>query len=269
VTAGAPGGDGRSRSWEAPPPFTTLDRKARDGDADVLAPLTHLVRHHLEGRSGPLLVALAGSVAAGKSTFASALAAALATPDGPIVEVVSTDGFLFTNAELAARGLLARKGFPETYDHALIVDVLGRVARGERDVAVPRYSHQTYDRAGSPQVLHRPDVVIVEGIHALAPPVANLSSVLVYLDAAEDDLRTWFVARFTALVAAAADDPESFFAAWTGMSDDDVRHLAEAVWEQVNLVNLVEHILPTRWRADVVLRKGADHAVTHVATRIR
>ena len=223
---------------------------------------------HLAGRSGPLLVAVAGSVAAGKSTLAAALAAALAAhPDGPVVEVVSTDGFLYPNAALAARGLLARKGFPETYDHGLIADVLGRVARGARDIAVPRYSHRTYDRAGPPQVLHQPDVVIVEGIHALAPPVADLCTVLVYLDAAPDDLRSWFVTRFTGLVAAAHDDPGSFFAGWTAMSDDDVRHLAAAVWEQVNLVNLVEHILPTRWQADIVLRKGADHAVTHVATR--
>ena len=268
MTLGASGGG--SPSWEAPPPFTTLDRQAWDGGAGIHAPLVEMVHNQLGGRAGPLLIAVAGSVAAGKSTFASALAASLARrPAAPVVEVVSTDGFLFTNAELARRSLLARKGFPETYDHALIVDVLGRVARGERDVAVPRYSHQTYDRADPPQVLHRPDVVIVEGIHALGSPVADLCTLLIYLDASEEHIRSWFVARFAGLVAAAADDPGSFFAAWTGMSDDEVQGLALSVWEHVNLVNLVEHILPSRWRADVVLRKGADHAVTHVATRQR
>jgi type I pantothenate kinase len=250
----------------------------------VYVPLAEVVGVHLDARTdlhrrltdagapvnGPFIVALAGGVASGKSTCAAALADLLgARPGHPDVAVVSTDGFLLSNAALGARGLATRKGFPETYDRELIADVLGRIALGHGDVEVPHYSHRTYDVDGRTQVLGRPDVVIVEGINALAPVVSDFCSLLVYLDASEADLRAWFVDRFKTLVDEAADDPGSFFARWAGMRAEEVRSLAVAVWEHVNLVNLDEHILPMRWRADIVLRKGPDHALTHAAVRLR
>jgi type I pantothenate kinase len=250
----------------------------------VYVPLADVVGFHLDARTdlrrrlrdtgvavgGPFIVGLAGGVASGKSTCAAALADLLTVrPDDPDVAVVSTDGFLLSNAALGARGLATRKGFPETYDRELIADVLGRIALGHGGVEVPRYSHRAYDVDGRPQILDRPDVVIVEGINALAPVVADFCALLVYLDASEGDLRAWFVDRFKTLVSEAADDPGSFFAGWAGMEPEEVRGLAVSVWEHVNLVNLEEHILPTRWRADIVLRKGPDHALTHAAVRLR
>jgi type I pantothenate kinase len=287
------GGVGAESAWVAPPPFTTLDRLGwtalaprastvpvrRSADspitddewAAVYVPLAHVVGVHLDARTTrPLMVGLAGGVASGKSACADALADLLAARAGhPHVAVVSTDGFLLSNAVLGERGLAARKGFPESYDHDLVADVLGRIALGHEGVEVPRYSHRTYDIDDRPVVLGRPDVVIVEGINALTPVVSDFCSLLVYLDAAEADLRAWFVARFQALTAEAAGDPGSFFAAWVGAGPDEVHGLAVTVWEHVNRVNLDEHILPTRWRADIVLRKGPDHALTHAAVRDR
>ena len=295
-------------AWAPPPPFAVFDRagwaaigrgRAPAGvqppsgsplDAaewsDVYVPLAHFVGIHLDHRvdlrrhseadgwrgigAGPLVVALAGSVAVGKSTCAHALAALIAArPEHPAVTVIGTDGFLFSNAELAARELLMRKGFPESYDRALVADVLGRVALGYGDVEVPRYSHRLYDITDERVSLGRPDVLIVEGVNALDPSVADFASLLIYLDAAEAELRNWFAARFAALVADAVGDPHSFFASWAGMSEEQIEALAATVWESVNAVNLHQHILPTRWRADVVLRKGAGHAVTDVAIRLR
>ena len=284
------------------PPDATAARAAAFPPADspvsdreweeVYVPLGHVVGLHVDAhgrlgarlsavglgaRTGPLVIGLAGSVAAGKSTFATALAALLsARPDRPSVEVLSTDGFLLANRVLAPRGLLARKGFPETYDHELVARVLGALAAGAPEVAVPRYSHDVYDVAGDPQVLSRPDIVILEGVNTLAPgrpgaPVepADFCALRIYLDAAEPDLRAWYVERFVALIDEARGRPTSFFAQWASLDASAARALAASVWEQVNLVNLTEHILPTRWRADLVLRKDADHAVAEVAVRHR
>ena len=276
-------GRGRAPAGAGPPPGSPLDAAVW---SEVYVPLAHLLGIHLDHRvelrrhseaagwrdvgAGPMVVALAGSVAVGKSTCAQALAALITgRPPHPAVTVIGTDGFLLTNAELAGRGLLPRKGFPETYDRALVTDVLGRVALGEGDVEVPRYSHHVYDITDERVSLGRPDVLIVEGVNALDPVIADFASVLVYLDADEDELRAWFAARMAALVAAAAEDPGSFFSGWVGMDDAQIEGLASTVWEQVNAVNLREHILPTRWRADVVLRKGPGHAVTDVALRLR
>jgi type I pantothenate kinase len=210
---------------------------------------------------GPLIIGVAGSVAAGKSTCAEELCARLPGRVG----VISTDGFLYPNAELAARGLLARKGFPESYNRQLVDGVLSRIASGAPEVEVPTYSHHTYDIEGPPTVVRRPDVLIVEGVVALQAPIADYCSTRVYIDADEADLRRWYVERFVVW----AGEGVGFYAQWAGMPADEVRQLATMVWEHVNLPNLTEHILPTRWTADVVVRMGADHNEAAVAVRVR
>jgi len=283
-------GRGRAPLGSQPPPGSPLGRAEWE---EVYVPLAHVVGLHLDAKltldrhlaaagirgasGGPFVIGLAGSVAAGKSTCARALAALLsARNDRPAVEVVSTDGFLLPNSVLAPRNLVMRKGFPETYDHNLIADVLGRLAAGEVGVPIPRYSHDVYDIDGEPRILGRPDVIILEGVNALgygqpAAPVeiADYCALGIYLDAEEPALRQWFTTRFASLVAEAGDDPATFYARWADQSEEEVHQAATFVWEAVNLVNLTEWILPTRWRADLVLHKGADHAVTAVAVRSR
>ncbi len=258
---------------------------------DSFVPLAHVVGLHLDARSGlrhqwdaaglpaggPFVTGIAGSVSVGKSTFASALATLLAgRPEHPHVEVVSTDGFLLPNSVLGPRGLLGRKGFPESYDYELIADVMGRMVTGAPDVCVPLYSHDTYDLTGAQLSLGCPDVVIVEGVNALSPGpapsgvgLADFCSLGVYLDASEADLRAWYVERFLGLIEGSRTDPSSFFAQWGALGHDDAAQLAASVWEGVNLVNLTDHILPTRWRADLVVRTDASHALSAVAVRLR
>ena len=242
-------------SWEPPAPYTSVEPD------DVVSFVVGLVLAH---DSTPVVVGVGGSVAVGKSTFAGELAARLAPRS---VAVVSTDGFLLSNADLAARGLSARKGFPESYDVGLARTVLAGIARRDPTVAVRGYSHRTYDLDDTSRPLGRPDVVIVEGVNALAPPFRESLSVGIYLDADEDDIRTWYVSRFASLVEEARHDPGSFFATWAATPAGQVAEIALFAWEHINVVNLVEHIEPTRWQADVVVRKGPDHRVTHVAVR--
>jgi type I pantothenate kinase len=219
---------------------------------EIYVPLGDLVRPMIGDR--PLLVAVAGSVAAGKSTFAAALASLFDS-----ARVISTDSFLLPNSVLGRRA--GFKGFPDTYDHQLFADTLRRLAAGET-VTIPRYSHEVYDIAGD-QVVEPAAVVIVEGINALQ----SHGALGIYLDAREPDVRSWYVTRFLALIDEARHDPSSFFAQWTGLSPVDAAALATTVWETVNLVNLEENILPTRWHADLVLRKDINHHVQAIARR--
>jgi type I pantothenate kinase len=214
-------------------------------------------------RAGAVLVGIAGAVAVGKSTFAGHLRDALAPA---AVEVVATDGFLLPNDELAAAGLLSQKGFPATYDVAAMAAFLADVRAG-RPGAVPVYDHATYDRVpGAVQRIDGSavDVVVLEGVNALQPAVAEHLDLRVYLHADEPLVRSWYVERFLAQIVAAEADETSFYRGFVALDDAGRRQLAEQVWTGVNLVNLTDHIVATRDHADVVVEKTAGHA-----TRIR
>jgi type I pantothenate kinase len=208
----------------------------------------------------PFIIAITGSVAAGKSAFAAALAGVFSGR----VEVASTDGFLFPNAVLDARGLTLRKGFPESFDTEALADTLALARVGP---AVFRgYSHVTYDvDAGLVRRIDRPDVLIIEGL-GLGPHRGAVDA-LIYLDADEADLESWFVARFMELWAGAEHDPASFYARFRGMDRAAAAAFARSVWSGINLPNLREHISTQRDRADLVVRKGPGHAIVEILER--
>lgn len=228
----------------------------------------------------PYVIGVAGSVAVGKSTTSRILREMLARwPDTPRVELVTTDGFLYPNAELERRGLLQRKGFPESYDRRSLLRFVAAVKSGAAEVRAPLYSHLTYDIVpGAEVVVRRPDVLIVEGLNVLQPArprhdgrqglaVSDFFDFSVYVDARTSDVRSWYVDRFLRLRETAFARPESYFHRFAALSDDDARRRAEQIWTDINERNLVENVLPTRPRADLVLRKGADHSVRHVRLR--
>lgn len=209
-----------------------------------------------------LVVGVTGSVAAGKTTFCSAVADRLKRDLK--VEVVSTDGFLLPNDMLMERGLVMRKGFPESYDTALLAGVLRRARWGP--VSVPGYSHTTYDRAPDlDRMIDRPDMLIVEGLGFSAGGGCRsadaLLDLLVYLDAGEDDLETWYVRRFMQFWREAETNPASFYVRFRTMDETQAEVFARHIWTSINLPNLREHIAPMKDRADILVAKSADHAM--------
>jgi type I pantothenate kinase len=233
-----------------------------------------------EDGKAPYVIGVAGSVAVGKSTTARVLKALLSRwPNTPKVELVTTDGFLLPNAELQRLGLMERKGFPESYDASAIVRFLSAVKAGERHVKAPTYSHLSYDvLPGESVTVDRPDILIFEGLNVLQPGrlardgraiafVSDFFDFSIYLDAAEDNLRQWYIERFMRLRLTAFQDPRSFFQRYTKLSEEDALGVATGLWEKINLPNLRENILPTRPRASLVLRKGASHLIEDVALR--
>jgi type I pantothenate kinase len=231
---------------------------------DIYGPLAELVADRAASTE-PFVVAVTGSVAVGKSAAAAALAATLAadTSRAP-VSVVCTDGFLYPNRELVARGLMERKGFPESFDHDALARFLLTVRSGAAEAHAPVYSHATYDIVdGATQAVRRPSVLIVEGL----PFPDDHVDFTVYLDAATADIEEWYVQRFCGLVDDAANDDASFFRMFVGDSPDQAAAFARQVWASINLVNLEEHILPIRDASDVILEKGRDHAVQRVRLR--
>ncbi|MGA1655279.1 MAG: type I pantothenate kinase [Ilumatobacteraceae bacterium] len=223
----------------------------------------------------PYIIGIAGSVAVGKSTLARLLQALLSRwPEHPRVELVTTDGFLFPNTELEARGIMDRKGFPESYDTRLLLDFLRAVKSGEPEVAVPVYSHVIYDvLPDRREIVHQPDILILEGLNVLQVDsranefVSDYFDFSIYLDADEALVESWFVERFHALRRTVFQDPESFFRHFAELDDTQADALAHQIWQSINGRNLRENIAPTKGRASLVIEKGADHRVTDVFLR--
>jgi type I pantothenate kinase len=226
-------------------------------------------------RPVPFIVAVAGSVAAGKSTTARVLSMLIEHwPQRPRTALVPTDNFLHPNAVLEQRGLTDRKGFPESYDRAALLRFAREVKAGATEISAPVYSHRAYDIVpGESLTVQRPDVLILEGVNVLqadprdSPALADLIDFSVYVDAQPDDIRQWFLVRLRALRHAARTDPGSAFRPLTQVSDDDFDVFGIEVWKTINEVNLIENIQPTRARATLVLHKAADHTVNRVRLR--
>ncbi|GAB2817970.1 type I pantothenate kinase [Actinoallomurus bryophytorum] len=223
----------------------------------------------------PFIIGVAGSVAVGKSTISRLLRLLLARGEGePVVELVSTDGFLHPNAVLAERGLMQRKGFPESYDRRALLKFVSEIKAGVPETSVPMYEPLRYDIvSGARQVIRRPDILIVEGLNVLqsAKPgglaLSDLFDFSIYVDARVDDIRQWYIDRFFALRRTIFTDERSYFHPYAQVDDDEAAAQAERFWRDINEVNLVANILPTRARATLVLKKDRDHRVQRVRLR--
>jgi type I pantothenate kinase len=261
-----------------------------DEVADVYLPLSRLISLQVEARQRlyeattaflgeettekvPFVIGIAGSVAVGKSTTARLLRTLLARwPDHPRVDLVTTDGFLYPKAELIRRGLMSRKGFPESYDRRALLRFVSEVKSGVEEVHAPVYSHIAYDIVpGETTVVRRPDILIIEGLNVLQPgprlSVADLFDFSVYVDAHTEDIARWYVERFLALRETAFADPASHFRHYATLPDGEAELEAMRLWQRINEPNLLTNILPTRPRATLVLRKDADHRISRVRLR--
>lgn len=228
----------------------------------------------------PYVIGVAGSVAVGKSTFARILQTLLAQwPDHPKVDLITTDGFLYPNAVLKERGIMTRKGFPESYDTRELLRVLREIKGGAERIEAPVYSHVVYDIVPAERVvIERPDIVILEGLNVLQTGpstgegattefVSDYFDFSIYVDADESDIERWYIERFFTLRESVFQDPDSFFRHYAKLTDDEAAEVARRIWGDINGRNLTENIEPTRERASLILRKRKDHRVERVKLR--
>jgi type I pantothenate kinase len=224
----------------------------------------------------PFIIGVAGSVAVGKSTVSRLLKELLSRwPSTPTVALVTTDGFLHPNAVLESRGLMSRKGFPESYDRLALLKFVADIKSGKEEVSAPLYSHLTYDIVpGESVVVSSPDVVIIEGLNVLQPPSLGQEVALsdyfdfkIYVDAPTEEIETWYLERFEALRESAFRDPASYFHRYAEMEEEKALDRAKEIWRTINLPNLMENIISTKSRATLVLQKGIKHRVERVLLR--
>jgi type I pantothenate kinase len=245
-------------------------RAARQTHADT-AQFLGITKPHT-----PFIIGVAGSVAVGKSTVSRLLRELLSRDaETPNIALITTDGFLYPNAELDRRGILHRKGFPESYDRRALLRFVTDIKSGAERVLAPVYSHLSYDIVPGEKIeVSRPDILIVEGLNVLQPPTAGQSIALsdlfdfsIYVDARSADIESWYVNRFLALQTGAFADERSYFHKYASLTHDEAVAEATAIWKAVNEPNLVENIAPTRPRARLILKKDRDHTVSTVLLR--